>query len=61
MAVLRDHADELVILRTRRKTSTFDCRFDHMKITLQCVVLELDMYMKNLIVVVIVLPSPAFR
>ena len=46
MTVLEDHAGELVISKTRRKTSTSDCRFDHMNITLQCVVLELEMYMK---------------
>ena len=57
MAVLEDHASELVILKTRGKTATSDLL--SMKIPFRCVVLELEVWMTIPLLFVIVPKSSA--
>ena len=61
MTVLQDHADELVISKTRRKIPTSDFRFDHMKIQLRCLVVELELWMTIPLLFLLLLKSSAFR
>ena len=60
MAVLEDHASEPVISTTRRKLPMSDLRFDHIKVPLRCMVVELELWMIISLFFVIVSKSPAF-